>query len=258
MSVTLADIHLGPPGLPEPDWRSELDPNDECDDDDADCVTTDDVWDVLGFGPTDRYILGDFNPYHEPAGSAEGGQFSSGGSEGGSSGASAGSSDDTPGFKVAQGLKAKELAAVVDYSDEGFTDINRYLRTGSGPSGLKYQVEDIGSAIAKSTTTEEQVVYRGMTMGMRGRIKEVKTGEMVWDKGFVSTSKSEQFAKDFAGGKHAVKIILTKGSHALDLGPNVPTQFKRASDTREQEVLLPHGSKFRVESTRPLTLRLVQ
>jgi hypothetical protein len=70
------------------------------------------------------------------------------------------------------------------------------------------------------------------------------------DKGFPSTSFSEVVAKDFSTHgfsertAYIMRIVVPKGAHAL------PASAERLGALDEQEVVLQHGSRFKLDGRR--------
>ena len=130
-------------------------------------------------------------------------------------------------------------------------------------------------AIQRSVIKKPTVVYRGSTANAEFGDRILSVGDIVEDKGFVSTSKSGTQAVKFAnykGGEPVVyKIALPKGHPGLDIKQtyndfnenivyrseregftpfNSYQQTLRSSESahamREEEVLLPAGTKYKV------------
>jgi hypothetical protein len=135
--------------------------------------------------------------------------------------------------------------------------------------------EVLQRAIKRSVVKKPTIVYRGSTTNAEFGEIPLNVGDIVTDKGFVSTSKSGTTAikfSNFKGGEPVIyKIALPKGHPGLDIKQtyndfnesivyrserkgftpfNSYGQTLRSSESehalREQEVLLPAGTKYKV------------
>jgi len=140
------------------------------------------------------HMLTRFNPHHEPAGSPEGGQFSSG--DGGGSGAGGGGSE-LHGIK----LTPDESVAVKEWLDyQTFEEINYNLRTNRELTNEEQKlVDDLSSAIDKSPLPKPMTLYRGFSevednfgrnpgKDLLGKLNSMKVGDVYVDRGFTATS----------------------------------------------------------------------
>ena len=123
-------------------------------------------------------------------------------------------------------LTPDERVAVKEWSGAGHAQIQRDARSDNTTS----TIEHLDSAIAKSTTTSDQIVYRSLA--------ELPPNMAIgpWtDRGFSSTSTSSPEGTMFENENHMV-ITVPAGSRALAVaGPY-------------DELLLPRGSVFQIES----------
>lgn len=144
-------------------------------------------------------------------------------------------------------LTSAEKSAVMTYRGETFQDINGALR--AGELNLSPRLEDLknnlDSAIAKSITTSDQVVYRGMDL-RDYQVKDLgldRPGTTFTDKAFMSTTEDAKVANDFGGTK--IEIAIPKGSPALNVG----SFSNYGSKQHEYEVLLPRNTSLEVISS---------
>jgi 2'-5' RNA ligase len=132
--------------------------------------------------------------------------------------------------------------ALGSYTSRGYKTINECLRTDcQGSEDEVAQTRERISTLSdlvniQDPTTEEMRTYRGV----RGIRLDLAEGDEFHDRGFVSTTRDENFAKGWISGWGTiVRIKVPKGSQVLDVtalgGPG-----------SEREVILPPGSKFRV------------
>jgi hypothetical protein len=141
-------------------------------------------------------------------------------------------------------LTEDEIAAVVAYSDAAYSEINGALRAGRDLNDdLSRTVERLDSAIAKSPTAKNLVVYRGVGEDYAGNLERLglQAGDVIIEEAFLSTSTHEDIAKRFlgwTGGGMILKINIPAGSNALDMHPY--SQFPE-----EHEFLLPRGANLR-------------
>jgi hypothetical protein len=175
----------------------------------------------------------DANPYHEPAGSSKGGQFAS-----------------TPGGGE---LSDNERSSLKYYVGSGYTAINSYLRKGKEiyQVGLD-DIANLDAILGRASLQEAKVVYRGLDSERFDRtFGELKEGDIITDKGFVSTSEDKDVAKAFMmGSKEAggvAEIHVPKGYKAISV---IEALSKGGSGVyeAESEIILNRGSRFKVLS----------
>ena len=137
-------------------------------------------------------------------------------------------------------LSENEISAVSFYKEEGYSEINSARRSGSEYD--KNIISAIDSAISKNITTEDKIIFRGVSPEMLDQFEE---GGTFSDSGYISASENIEIAENFGieFGKNVImEIELPKGSNALLLD-NV---IEAARD--EKEYLLPRGSNFTINS----------
>ncbi|WP_440863980.1 membrane-targeted effector domain-containing toxin [Symbiopectobacterium purcellii] len=141
------------------------------------------------------------------------------------------------------GLNKNEIESIQWYTSIGFQYINAALRSGEQlTSFIKEHGENIMIGLNKlSSFTGE--VYRSLAVDNLSSLAEKLTpGQLVTDKGFISTSSNSTFAKTFRGGKGTVIYSIydvTTGKNIADY-----TQLKQA------EVLLLPNYHMRVVATK--------
>ena len=140
-------------------------------------------------------------------------------------------------------------------------DVQKFLR-GNETIGTSFPIKELKRAIQRSVIKENTVVFRGTA---NPDILNAKLGDVITEKGFTSTSKeyagAEKFVSKFGQQEDTiVRIQLPKGARGLDInasyrdfeGMSVPGYTKSGlkydanSFAKEQEVLLPPGTKFEV------------
>ena len=190
-----------------------------------------------------------------PAGSPGGGQFGSGGGGGVVSESIVGARG-VPKKGVVEdheawsehhdgpALSDKQKEAAAFYQGNGFIPMNGYLRRGEHESqAVKDRIADLDTAMSGAAKLQEPiVVHRGLSRVPEG----LKAGAVFQDKGYVSTTTDEWKAKEFmeeADVPVVMRIKVPKGKAVLSMS----YATKDPSFGDEQEVLLPRGSKFKVE-----------
>ena len=140
--------------------------------------------------------------------------------------------------------------AVSWYQHHGFGSINRGLRTGKVSKNGAEAIKQIDSAFTPST--KEQVLHRGAgwveghpALGVRKGDPQV--GVVFSDPAYTSTSVDEVTARQFTRAT-AFKIHVPAGTPTLDIAAAMHDDKATARDisSKEGEVLLPRGTKFKI------------
>jgi hypothetical protein len=143
-------------------------------------------------------------------------------------------------------LSTDQYYAVKSYTGSGYTAINAHLRFNNDTSDeTKSKIKHLDEAIKGTTLKEDRTVWRGINREAAKSMfgDQLKTGMVVSDKGFVSTSTEKGFARNWKGSQGVLlEIQVPKGASALDV------HKISASGKQEAEILLPRGSQFKVES----------
>lgn len=129
-------------------------------------------------------------------------------------------------------LSKTEARALDKYTDFGSDDINSQLRAGDKSNPI---IKIIDAAILRSRLSQSIIVWRGTKI-----LEGFKIGDEVTELGYVSTSTNYFTAANEFGGASGIqtKIFIPKGANALYLEPFIKNG--------QHEVLLPRGSKFRI------------
>lgn len=183
----------------------------------------------------------------------------------------------------------EQRVAIKGYTGVDYKHINKLLRTGEAVDSLRAHLEkeiaDIDSAIDENGVIEEPArVFRGIigyapgTSGFNGTdwsqvMKDLKVGDVFTDEAYMSTSNKPAIAYGFFGAGLGASgytgskdspsnqefestnanvffsIDLPAGSKAL----GIPDDFSTSS--REEEVLLPRGTKLKVKAIRRVKQR---
>lgn len=144
-------------------------------------------------------------------------------------------------------LSSKDFEKVDEYVSVG-ESINKALR---GYRKLdaddKKNLRDINSVFAKSRLNKDSILWRGVE-GSKVNAASFKgaVGKVIELNGITSTSKDPSVAAGFGGT--VMEIFAPKGSKAIDVSVQ--------TGGYEREVMLPHKSKFRVESVEGKRVRL--
>jgi hypothetical protein len=148
-----------------------------------------------------------------------------------------------------------DIESYISKEDAFYEEINGYLRfypapydwSGTGPEDAKLIVKNIDGIFRKAPALPaDLVLFRGLSLKYRGN-KPYAAGEEFTDKGYASTSASFKVANYFATGMHEDsagerKAVLVLYFNKAEKGIMI--------DQNEDEVILKHGSKFRVMETR--------
>jgi SPP1 gp7 family putative phage head morphogenesis protein len=143
-------------------------------------------------------------------------------------------------------LPANEKRAIGYYQGSGYHDVNGQLRQASLHD--KAKIEFLSVAIDKAPPIERDVwVWRGMRYGeLAQKPLEVlgRTGNLLVDEGFVSTSVHAQRSVSFAGSstREAVLVHLR-----IPAGTKAPYLTGSGGSAYEYEILLQRGAEFDVK-----------
>lgn len=173
--------------------------------------------------------------------------------------------DEQPNYsKLTTGnFTKKDTDVIANYYHGDAYEINDDLRHDE-PLSSNPTSEELSKIIGRNVTKKPIKLYRKVNSGEMQQRKnrfiaehpengmpEFKVGDTYEDKGFTSASKStnqDRFKDGTSGfeGDTEVIIDVPKGAHALDIQPIADEELE-AGRLSEQEVILQHGSKFKVE-----------
>jgi hypothetical protein len=152
--------------------------------------------------------------------------------------------------RVIEPYTASQKDAVRLFSGGSYIDVNDHLRNGAAlPANLSNSsfniVQTMDEAMERSILAEDTTLLRGLYYRPTGPnyqgIASLKAGDIFEDAAFLSTTKASQVPDSFIG--NVTMVIKAKaGSRGIDLNEAIGG-IKFA---REQEVLLPRGSRLRV------------
>lgn len=159
-------------------------------------------------------------------------------------------------------LPPDQFEAMGDYTSGAYTEINQSLREGRAATKAAAAIPHIVAAIDSAPTlTEPVTVYRGlrMTADQAGkflaRVSQAKeAGELIEEPAFMSTSINPAVATGFASGgsgSESPVVFQISARKGLYLGESV-------GGTKEMELVLQRGSKFRVVGVEGRTVHLEQ
>jgi ADP-ribosyltransferase exoenzyme len=144
----------------------------------------------------------------------------------------------------AMNLSPKQISAIKAYTGAGFRAINRYLRHGAAANqATKDCIAAIDEALIANPAAAEVTVFRGIGEDYAEALvaSGLAVGDIIQDKGFLSTSEhksvARSFMKDDAGMLFAIRIDV--GALALDIAA-----FSNYPD--EAEILLARDASLRV------------
>ena len=143
-------------------------------------------------------------------------------------------------------LSDEEQEAVGSYIEAMYRDINDFYRNGSRSEAELAETFDTAYKKASISLGKEEFLYRGWEItsnsDSRDWIPNLKVGDVIEDKGFVSASSEERVAKDFANvlgesgrtGSVIFRIKAPRGTKVL------------AGNADESELILYRGTKTKV------------
>ena len=143
-------------------------------------------------------------------------------------------------------ITPEEQEALEYYLDDsGYMMFNNILRgkktyNQATQKNVGEHISHIKSAMTKQITTKNVRVFRGI--GKSISIESLGVGTIFQDAGFISTSTDKDVADEFMTGKIILDIIIPKNSY-----------FAFGS-SKEQEVILPPNSKFKVTAVKPMPI----
>jgi predicted ABC-type ATPase len=149
-------------------------------------------------------------------------------------------------FGPREPFSREQRAAIRDYAGRRASvakELNRSLRAGRTSAKHNGVREQLDSAFGRvAPLSRESVVYRGTKVGGANGLR---VGQVVQDKGFMSTVAWRPQADDFAvySKGDVFAITLPPGTKALDINEAAGSAFEK-----EHEVLLPRGTKLEIES----------
>lgn len=168
----------------------------------------------------------------------------------GNKGKSSGSSADTDPKTWTKRLSKKEKDALVDYAGSEFSRLNSGLRGGKLSKKDQETVAALDSALAKSKLTKDTTLHADEKLYRAADIPAVnaaiRAGDLegleFTDKGFVSTTKDKDIARNFqrSEGSRLFIINAPKGTKAGDISS------LGATFAKENETLLARDTKFKV------------
>lgn len=154
------------------------------------------------------------------------------------------------------GATQDEIFSIESYIDKYetfYAEINNFLRfypdsydfEGTTPELAKQNVKDIDNIIKRTPKLPNDIIlFRGLTLKWHGD-KQFELGEEYFDKAYISTSTSYLSAEYFAKG-------LSTEKHKNEKKALFALYFEQSEvkglliDQGEDEVILPHGQKFRI------------
>lgn len=146
-------------------------------------------------------------------------------------------------------LSQAQKDAVASYTSSGYHGINARLRgqdySGAAvndPAELQRQTDLIDEAMARYTTPDTITAHRSI-YDESGFPDGDITGQVITSPGFSSTAVGRP-APGFGNGQNHLEITIPKGSHGIDVGGSGAGAF--GGD--EREFLLPHNTRYRVDS----------
>jgi hypothetical protein len=147
-------------------------------------------------------------------------------------------------------LTYEEIEAIRKYQSTWFVDMNGFLRGRFESVSRKTRtyITNLQKAIEKVKIKENILVARGTTVSaIGGDWDDVQINNVITDKGFISTSLSEEMAKDFVSRKGERGILMYI---KIPKGTNGVITDVAANDNWESELLLKPGTEIRITGKR--------
>lgn len=130
--------------------------------------------------------------------------------------------------------------------------VNSFLRgdpdafsDAKGEARAEQTIKHLDAVMDRSVAKEAGTVYRAVSSDYGNTLLN-SVGKTIVNKGYTSTSKSEEYAQSFTGAgadRVILKIDYPAGTHSIDAEATFPNAHKVGE---EQEVLLPRDSRFKV------------
>lgn len=141
-----------------------------------------------------------------------------------------------------ESLDPKEFKAIEKYADHHFEAINGALRKDNPGGRQASTIKALDSAMDRTALPEDVTVFRGVRPGKLA--EDLKVGDTVEDKAYLSTSFHRAVAEKFAHGA-MLEVRVPKGSKGIPMD----AVFDGGS-RGEHELMLPRGSSLKVLSVR--------
>lgn len=136
---------------------------------------------------------------------------------------------------------SEELNAIGIYKGSGYTGMNSVLRKGQS----NYKTDALKQWLEKSSLIEDTTVYRGIKADYAEVLLSIiDDGSVFRDRGFISTTTSEQFAKDWKRGNSQGVLMTIRAKK----GQQAATIRDAGTHDGEYELLLQSDTRLRVLS----------
>lgn len=152
--------------------------------------------------------------------------------------------------RIAKPYTPNELEAVRSYGGGAYIYINRFLRDGDPlPNGMNREgfniIDELDSAIDSSFIAEDATLLRGLYFRENNPIlkgfQALKAGDVIEDAAYLSTTKAAEIPSTFIGNVE-MRIFAKAGVRGIDANEAIGEM----KYSREDEVLLPRGTKLKV------------
>jgi len=147
-------------------------------------------------------------------------------------------------------LSADDIGIIAAYSGDAYKAINDYLRQdNSGDPMIEEQIVRLDRAIASNPAPATVTVYRGIgeTFAADLESRGLAVGDIIQDKGFLSTSRHRDIAAAFmrSSAGMLLAIHVPVGGKALDIAA-------LSAYPGEAEIMLARGARLRVAGYDPV------
>jgi len=151
-------------------------------------------------------------------------------------------------------LSNDEIDSLHNYKGIAGPVMNAHLRGLPGFEGIPVPNEDIAridAALNRTRLVGEATVYRGADLPNVHRNYKSLTGKTITDKGFISTTFSEDRARMYASGeKNPVLFRISVPAGTKGIYMDGLPKSEMVPQVKESELLLARGSKFRITAAK--------
>lgn len=162
------------------------------------------------------------------------------------------------------GLKKAESKALLGYQASGYEPINNFLMGTPRPETdfqgsfvydqktLNRHIRFLDAALARSTTSSDMTVYRGIH-DLNGQFVDQRlVGQTITYPKYLSTSRSLDVAKERADANElatakTMAIRVPRGTHAIDVNAAQGKTDETAGFASEKELLIARGARVRID-----------
>ncbi|HKU51960.1 MAG TPA: ADP-ribosyltransferase [Nitrospira sp.] len=150
------------------------------------------------------------------------------------------------------------MESLLEYVGNGYKPMNEFARTGKGSGfmskGAAKHVKNLDDAFeSHGVTTDAPItVHRGVSGSYANSLGKLKQGDVITERGFMSTSASTDIPRRFTGGAGRSSGRGGSGGEGKVLEINAPPGKKvLAGAYSEKELIFPRNTQLRYTGTSP-------